>query len=91
MLEDYRAGLTIDRQHDDDDRRAGRRLRIPVLLLWASGDDMVDLYGDPVAVWRDWADDVVGIEIDSGHHMAEEAPEEVVTALTSFLTISLPT
>jgi haloacetate dehalogenase len=91
MLEDYRAGLTIDRQHDDDDRSAGRRLRLPVLVLWASRDDMVELYGDPVAVWRDWADDVSGIEIDSGHHMAEEASEQVATALTNFLNMPLPT
>ena len=40
-----------------------------------SHDDMEELYGDPVAIWRDWADDVRGARIDSGHHMAEEAPE----------------
>jgi haloacetate dehalogenase len=85
MMEDYRAGLTIDRALDDDDRAAGRRIACPVLVLWASGDDMVELYGDPVAVWRGWAEDVAGHEIESGHHIAEEAPEELSMALAAFL------
>jgi haloacetate dehalogenase len=85
MLEDYRAGLTIDRRHDDDDRSVGRRVVCPVLVLWSSRDDMVDLYGDVVQVWRGWADDVRGAEIDSGHHMAEEAPEALAVELRAFL------
>lgn len=52
MCEDYRAGLGIDRAHDDDDRRAGRRLACPTLVLWASQDDMEDLYGDVLDIWR---------------------------------------
>jgi haloacetate dehalogenase len=35
MCEDYRAGLTVDRIHDDADRDAGRVLRCPVLIVWA--------------------------------------------------------
>ena len=35
---------------------------------------MEDLYGDVVAVWRAWAGDVSGTAIQSGHHVAEEAP-----------------
>jgi haloacetate dehalogenase len=81
MCEDYRAGLTVDRAHDDADRAAGRRLSCPMLVAWASRDDMEELYGDPVAVWREWADDVRGVRIDSGHHMAEEAPDELADAL----------
>ncbi|WP_308208942.1 alpha/beta fold hydrolase [Actinokineospora globicatena] len=84
MLEDYRAGLTIDRAHEEADREAGRRLRCPVLVLWSTRDDLEDLYGDPRAIWRDWADDVHGHGVDSGHRMAEEAPTELATALTAF-------
>jgi hypothetical protein len=51
MLEDYRAGLGIDRQHDDDDRRAERRVRCPLLVLWAAGDDLPGLYGDVLDIW----------------------------------------
>jgi haloacetate dehalogenase len=85
MCEDYRAGLSIDREHDDADRAAGRRVACPVLMLWATRDDMEQLYGDPVAVWRRWADDVRGAPIDSGHHMAEEAPDQLAAALSDFL------
>jgi haloacetate dehalogenase len=52
MMEDYRAGLGLDRRHDDEDRRAGRRVACPVLVLWATEDDLADLYGDVLAVWR---------------------------------------
>jgi haloacetate dehalogenase len=85
MCEDYRAGITIDRAHDEADRAAGRRVRCPTLFLWSEHDDMEELYGDPLAIWRNWADDVRGAEIPSGHHMAEEAPEELAAALKEFL------
>ncbi|WP_240742303.1 alpha/beta fold hydrolase [Micromonospora zingiberis] len=37
------------------------------------------------AYWRDWADDVRAAPIESGHHMAEEAPEQLAGALRAFL------
>jgi haloacetate dehalogenase len=85
MVEDYRAGLGIDRDHDDEDRRSGRKLTCPVLVAWAARDDLEELYGDPLDVWRAWADDLRGARIESGHHMAEEAPEALVAELRSFL------
>jgi haloacetate dehalogenase len=85
MCEDYRAGLRIDREHDDQDRRAGRRLACPLLMLWAAEDDMEDLYGDPLEVWRAWAVDVRGRALACGHHMAEEAPEELASELLAFV------
>ncbi len=89
MLEDYRAGLGVDRAADDADRRAGRRIACPVLVLWSAHDDMQQLYGDVPAVWQPWADDVRSGVIDSGHHMAEEAPGQLAGALTSFLEAAL--
>lgn len=86
MLEDYRAGLTIDRAHEEADKAAGRRLDMPLLALWSLQDDLEDLYGDPLCIWRDWATDVHGFGIDSGHHMAEEAPDELSRELVGFLT-----
>lgn len=81
MLEDYRVGLAIDHVHDRADRDARRRLRCPVTVLWSLRDDLAVIYGDPVAIWRAWADTVSGHGIDCGHHMAEEAPEAVASAL----------
>ncbi len=85
MMEDYRAGLGVDRSADDADRAAGRKVAAPVLVLWAADDDLGDLYGDPLAIWRAWADDVRGHEVASGHHMAEEIPEKLATELRVFL------
>jgi len=84
MLEDYRAGLGIDRRHDEADRAAGRRVRCPLLVLWAEQDDMQALYGDILPIWRAWADDVHGHGLPCGHHMAEEAPERLAGDLLRF-------
>lgn len=84
MIEDYRAGLGIDRQHDEDDRAVGRKLACPLLVLWSARDDLADLHGDILGIWRDWASDVTGRSIDCGHHMAEEAPEELAAELRAF-------
>ena len=82
---DYRAGLGLDRRHDDEDRRAGRSVACPVLVLWATEDDLAGLYGDVLAVWRPWAPDLRGRPFPSGHHMAEEAPERLAAELLEFL------
>jgi haloacetate dehalogenase len=85
MLEDYRAGLGVDRAADDADRAAGRRVECPVMMLWSSRDDMADLYGDPLEIWKEWASDLRGHAIDSGHHVAEENPEALIRDLREFL------
>ena len=85
MLEDYRAGLGVDREHEEADRAAGRGITCPTLLLWSSRDDLERLYGDPLAVWRPWAADLRGHAVESGHHMAEENPQAVAAALIGFL------
>ena len=84
MLEDYRAGLTVDRRHEEADRAAGRRVQSPLLVLWSKRDDLEVLYGDPLTIWRPWADDVRGHSVDSGHHMAEEAPDALAASLGDF-------
>jgi haloacetate dehalogenase len=85
MCCDYRAGLRADRAADDADRAAGRRITCPTLFAWSTRDDMVELYGDPLGIWQDWATDVQGVPIDSGHHMAEENPAALTTALRALL------
>lgn len=85
MLEDYRAGLTVDYRDERADRDAGRRLDQPVLVLWSLRDDIEALYGDPLVIWRDWAKNVRGHGIDSGHHIAELAPAEITAAVAEFL------
>ena len=85
MCEDYRAGLRIDREHEEADRAAGRRVACPTLFLQAADDD-IDIHGDPVEIWRSWvAGPLSAAVIPSRHHQAEEAPEEVAAALLEFL------
>ncbi|GAB3164647.1 alpha/beta hydrolase [Amycolatopsis stemonae] len=85
MLEDYRAGLGVDRAHDDADRAAGRRITCPVLVLWSSLDDLEEMHGDIPAIWRDWTTDLRAAHaIESGHHMAEDNPAALADALGGF-------
>jgi haloacetate dehalogenase len=85
MVEDYRAGLGIDRAHDEADRAAGRKVACPAMLL-ESADDDLDIHGDPAAIWAPWLTHPLRHRIiHSGHHQAEQAPEEVADALRDFL------
>jgi len=86
MLEDYRAGLGVDVENDRVDRERGHRITCPTLVAWSVHDDMEHLYGDPSAIWRDWVDAAMtSARIDSGHHMAEENPDQLAGVLTAFL------
>lgn len=85
MFEDYRAGLAVDQHHERADRDAGIQVRCPTLVLWSSRDDMGELYGNPLVIWRDWATSVHAFAIESGHHMAEENPAALSRALTDFI------
>jgi haloacetate dehalogenase len=84
ICEDYRAGATIDREHDDADRGA-RRIACPLLALWSAGGALPRLYGDVVDVWRPWAPDVSGRAMDTSHFLVEDAPEDVAEELSAFL------
>lgn len=86
MLEDYRAGLTVDREHDEADRAARRTIACATLVAWSTRDDMEDLYGDPAGIWRSWVSgELTSARIESGHHMAEENPAQLTETLVRFL------
>jgi haloacetate dehalogenase len=87
ICEEYRAGATCDREHDEADRRSGRRIACPVLVLWSGRGGLDSWYaeaGGPLTLWRAWADEVQGGPLDAGHFFPEEIPEETATALTRF-------
>jgi haloacetate dehalogenase len=84
MCQDYRAGATVDHEHDEADMTAGRRIECPVLVLWA-GRDELGRWFDVLGTWRRWADDVRGRALDCGHFLAEEQPDEVAAELRTFL------
>jgi haloacetate dehalogenase len=77
---DYRAGATIDVAHDEADRKSGKRIACPLLVLWGGGRK-----GDLLPVWRRWAVDVRGEGLDCGHFLQEELPQETASRLLAFL------
>ena len=85
MCEDYRAGATLDVEHDDADREAERRIACPVLVLWAGRGGLPRFYHDVLEVWRPWAPDVRGEALDATHFLAEDRPQETATRLLTFL------
>lgn len=90
MLEDYRAGLSADLDHDRQAKAQGRRIGCPTLVGWSIHDDMEHLYGDPAALWKDWVSGpLTTARIDSGHHMAEENPDQLAAVLAQFLDQSI--
>jgi haloacetate dehalogenase len=84
MCEDYRAAHTTDLAHDDADRAAGTKVACPVLALWGTSGLPANAGLDPLACWRDWAGDLRGFAIDSGHYVPEENPTATARALLDF-------
>jgi haloacetate dehalogenase len=87
ICEEYRAAATRDREHDEADRRSGRRIACPVLALWSGLGPLNAWYtdaGGPIALWRIWADDVQGFPLAAGHFFPEEIPDETASALGRF-------
>lgn len=80
--EEYRAAASIDLLHDEAD--LDRKVECPMLVLWGERGKIGALY-DVLAVWREYARNVRGTNIASGHYLAEEQPEVVRQHLMDFL------
>ena len=80
--EDYRAGATIDRTLDDIDRKAGKKITCPMLVLWGARGRPGQ--NDPLKLWGAWATDLRGFEVPCGHFIPEEAPDATAKALLDF-------
>jgi haloacetate dehalogenase len=80
--EDYRAGATIDEQHDTETRE--RRVSCPLLLLWGERSIVGTSY-DPLSLWREVATDVRGRALPGGHNLPEELPEQTLSAIVEFI------
>src|SRR5438552_2124987 len=53
MCEDYRAGASIDLEHDQADRDKKKKIQCPFLTLWAERGAMGRLY-DVMTIWKDY-------------------------------------
>lgn len=85
ICEDYRAGASVDRDHDNADLEAGRRIACPTLALWSGRGALPKLYGDVLEVWRGWCDDVSGQAVNASHFLAEDEPDVVADHLLTLL------
>ena len=83
ICEDYRAGVSIDCEHDLVDQNSGNKISCPVLVLWGKQGKLEQWY-DTLDIWRSWATTVQGFVIDCGHYLAEEEPEQTAKALNDF-------
>ncbi|HEX8662817.1 MAG TPA: alpha/beta hydrolase [Beijerinckiaceae bacterium] len=87
--EDYRAGATRDREADEADLAAGRTVSCPTFVVWSSfylTRGATTASDSPLDVWRmSFAPDASGVEVASGHFVAEEAPDATLAGMTSFL------
>lgn len=77
--EDYKHGATTDLEAQEKDQKEGRKIDVPLLLLF--GKDFIGKRYDFSTVWNDWVQDGVkitnhGLPNEVGHFGAEEAPEE---------------
>ena len=88
ICEEYRAAATIDRDHDEADRKAGRRITCPVHVLWSGKGPLASWYkndGGPIGIWRKWAVNVQGEALAGGHFFPEELPDQTAALLSRFL------
>jgi pimeloyl-ACP methyl ester carboxylesterase len=86
--EDYKHGATTDLEAQEKDQKEGRKMDMPVLLLYAA--DFIGSRYDFSTVWNDWVKE--GVEITNhalengiGHFGVEEAPEECARVIGEWL------
>src|SRR6201992_1899330 len=83
MCEDYRAGAYADYDIDKADLEAGKKITIPMLALW--GDvGIANAAATPLDTWKQWATNVTGAPVSSGHFLQEENPEATAKLLREF-------
>lgn len=87
MCQDYRAGATLDYEHDKTDLDMGKKITCPMLALWGEGG-MKSKSTSPIETWQTLAENVTGQGIQSGHFLAEENPQETIEALLPFFLLN---
>ena len=84
ICNDYRASAGIDLEQDRADRDTGRRLTVPLRVLWAK-HGAVERCFDVLGAWREASrSEVSGFAVDCGHYLAEEVPDLVAEQMLEF-------
>jgi haloacetate dehalogenase len=89
MIEDYRAGASVDLEHDETSAADGDRITAPCLVLWGERGVVGSNAESPLEVWRARAAEpglVTGGAVPgAGHFLAEENHADTLAALQAFL------
>jgi haloacetate dehalogenase len=86
MCEDYRASASIDMEEAKNDIKCGRLIQSPLRVLWGK-HGVIEKSFDALKEWQDVAEAEVLVEghnVDCGHYIPEEAPDEVVRNIKEF-------
>ncbi len=86
ICEDYRASAGIDLEHDRADREKGRKITVPLRVLWGA-EGAVGRCFPVLDLWREVAADVSGKALDCGHYIAEEQPAKLLEEMGEFFAI----
>jgi len=85
ICEDYRAAATIDIKDDKISRENKLQIKSPTMILWGKKGKIEQWY-NPLVIWKDYCSaELQGYGIDTGHYLAEEAPEEIIKCVRGFL------
>jgi haloacetate dehalogenase len=83
ICEDYRASATVDLEHDRVDIAVGKKLALPLRVLWGE-KGVVGQNFAVLRLWRERALQVSGAALPCGHYIAEEAPELLLAQAQDF-------
>ena len=83
MCEDYRAAASIDLVHDRADRATGKKLTMPLRVLWGE-HGLVNKCFRPIEDWKTVAQEVSGQTVPCGHYIPEELPAELIAQARAF-------
>jgi haloacetate dehalogenase len=83
ICEDYRAGATIDLDHDRADVAANKKLQQPLCVLWGEHGAVGQCF-DVIRLWRQRAQQVSGHVLPCGHYIAEENPAALINEAFKF-------
>ena len=87
MCEDYRAAASIDLDHDREDRVAGKKLMMPMRVLWGQ-HGLVQQCFEPISDWAQVSQsEVTGKALPCGHYIPEELPHVLIEEVRAFFSL----
>jgi haloacetate dehalogenase len=82
VCEDYRATVSVDLAMDTADY-GRRKIDCPVLVIWGSNSHC-GRHFRPIEAWSEWADDLRGFAVPTGHYPAEQRGDLIGASFTDF-------